>query len=242
MRELFICPSGWKLVGCDSKGNQARGLAHYLGDEEFIDIILNKDVHIYNAGKLIDVLNEMEVEHDFTPETLRPKAKRILYAFLFGASGKKLWSYIFGTPSVQQGNKLKKGFIKAVPGFKDLVDKLEKIYGSTSKNGYGYIPSLAGNRIYVDSFHKLLVYLLQACEKITCATAVMLTMEELERAEIPYVPLIMMHDEEDFMVPEEHSERAKEIGVKSFKEGAELYDITIMGGDGKVGDTWYDIH
>jgi len=242
MRQLFTHPPGWKLIGADSSGNQARGLAHYLGDEEFIDIILNKDVHIYNATKLIGVLDDMGIEHNFTPESFRPKAKRILYAFLFGASGGKLWSYIFGAQDKHKGNKLKKGFLKAVPGFSELIEKLENIYGSTSQSGYGYIPSIAGNRIYVDSFHKLLVYLLQAMEKATCAAALMLAVEKLEEEGIPYRPLIHYHDEIDYATPEEYAERAAEIGAWAFREGPKLFDVTIMDGNAKIGDNWYDIH
>ncbi|MDH5182288.1 MAG: DNA polymerase [Gammaproteobacteria bacterium] len=238
MRALFRSKPGWKCIGCDSKGNQARGLAHYLGDQEFIDVILHGDIHAYNAVKLTEALSKMGVQHTVP----RSAAKRILYAFLFGASGKKLWSYIFGTFNATKGNKLKKEFIKAVPGFEDLNKKLENIYGSTSKFGYGYIPSMVGNRIYVDSFHKLLVYLLQSLEKITCSTAVMLTMQRLEEESIPYIPLIYYHDEEDFMVPEEFAERAAEIGSGAFKDAALLYDIKIMDGDAKIGDSWLDIH
>jgi DNA polymerase-1 len=238
MRSLFSCLPGWKLVGCDSAGNQARGLAHYLGDQTFIDTLLHGDIHQFNADTLTGVLADMGINH-VVPRSV---AKRILYAFLFGASGSKLWSYIFGYFDDKKGKKLKEGFVKAVPGFKMLTEKLEKIYGSTSKNGEGYIPSIAGNRIYVDSFHKLLVYLLQSCEKITCSAAVMLAMENLEKENIPYIPLIFMHDEIDFMVPEEHAERAREIGVNAFREGPKLFGVNIMDGDGKIGDSWYDIH
>ena len=238
MRSLFACKPGWKIVGCDSAGNQARGLAHYLADEKFIDTLLNGDIHQYNADILTAVLKKMGV--DFTVK--RSQAKRVLYAFLFGASGTKLWSYIFSTPDDAKGKKLKDGFLKAVPGFKKLIEKLESIFGKTSQDGDGYIPSIAGNRIYVDSFHKLLVYLLQSAEKASCSAAVMLTMEQLEDEDIPYIPLIMMHDEEDFMVPEEYAERAGQIGKSAFKEGPKLFGIQIMDGDAKIGNNWYEVH
>jgi DNA polymerase-1 len=238
MRSLFVCLPGWKLIGCDSAGNQARGLAHYLGDEKFIDTLLNGDIHQYNADTLTKVLLNMGVVF----QVKRAQAKRILYAFLFGASGGKLWSYIFGNIDDDQGKKLKSGFLKAVPGFKALLEKLENIYGKTSQFGDGYIPSLAGNRIYVDSFHKLLVYLLQSAEKITCASALMLTVETLNKENIPYIPCIFYHDEIDFMVPEEYAERAAQIGKQSFAEGPKLFGVTIMDGGAKIGNNWYDVH
>lgn len=238
MRSLFTCKPGWVLVGCDSAGNQARGLAHYLKDPKFIDTLLNGDIHQYNADILTQVLKSMGIDY----EVKRAQAKRILYAFLFGASGTKLWSYIFGVMDEKNGKKLKAGFLKAVPGFKALIEKLESIYTSTSEYGDGYIYSLAGNKIYVDSFHKLLVYLLQSAEKITCSAALMLTAERLEAEGIPYIPCIFYHDEIDFQVPKEFGERAAEIGKQAFIDGPKLFGVEIMDGDAKIGKNWYEIH
>jgi DNA polymerase-1 len=239
MRELFSCKPGWILIGADSAGNQARGLAHYINDPEFTDTILNGDIHVYNATKLTEVLKE-KLNMDY--EVTRSNAKRILYAFLFGASGGKLWSYIFGNLNDKKGKKLKDGFTDAVPGFTDLLKKLDREFGSSKKKGFGYIRSLAGNRIYVDSFHKLLVYLLQSAEKITCSSALMLAVQKLEEENIPYQPLIFYHDEIDFMVPIEYAERAAEIAASSFKDAPKLYGVEIMDGDAKVGKNWYEIH
>lgn len=279
MRELFGTIPGWSLIGCDSASNQARGLAHFLGNAEFTDTLINGDIHTYNAKILDKVLinlghnwsdfiiksdkaqcktddiwsnygsklewleSQSDSALDAVAAVKRAAAKRILYAFLFGASGKKLWSYIYGTQNSVEGDKLKTGFTKAVPGFAGLMDKLKKIFSSTKKAGYGYIPSLAGNRIYVDSFHKLLVYLLQSTEKITCSAACMLLMERLEAAGIPYIPVLMMHDELDFMVPDAYAEDAALIGRKCFADGPRIFGVTIMdGGVGKIGTNWYEIH
>jgi len=86
------------------------------------------------------------------------------------------------------------------------------------------------------------VYLLQATEKITCSSALMLTMERLEAENIPYMPCIFYHDEIDFQVPEEFAERAAEIGKQAFADGPKLFGINIMSGDAKIGNTWYDVH
>jgi len=238
MRSLFQAKPGWSLIGADSKGNQARGLAHYLGDADFINTLLNGDIHQYNADVLTSVLKSMGINH-IVPRGI---AKRILYAFLFGASGSKLWMYLFGEMKKDQGNKLKRGFLKKVPGFKELLDSLAAIHGKTKKYGRGYIYSLAGNKIYVDSNHKLLVYLLQSCEKITCSTALMLTVKKLKEENIPYSPCIYYHDEIDFMVPDEYADRAAQISREAFAEGPKMYGVQIMDGDSKIGKTWLEIH
>jgi DNA polymerase-1 len=238
MRSLFKCDEGWILVGSDSAGNQARGLAHYLGDKEFIDTLLNGDIHQYNADKLTAVLKSIGVDHTVP----RSDAKRVLYSFLFGAAGAKMWSYLFKTQNQVLGNKLKLGFTKAVPGFADLVKKLNNIYFKTSQLGYGYIPSIAGNRIYVDSSHKLLVYLLQSLEKITCATALRLTAERLTEAKIPYKPCVFYHDELDFQVPLGYEQQAAEIAKQAFIDGPKIFGVEIMDGESKIGKNWYEIH
>jgi DNA polymerase-1 len=239
IRSLFTCSDGHSFIGADSSGNQARGLAHYLKSPEYTDLLLNGDVHSYNAEIATSVLNAMGI----TKTVERAQAKRLLYAFLFGASGKKLWSYIFGTQDPKLGNKFKAGFTKAVPGFENLLKKLDNIYGATKQfSDPGYIIGLGGNRIYVDSFHKLLVYLLQAAEKATCGAAVMLTIQGLEDAKIPYEPFIMYHDEEDFQTPTEYSQQAAAIAKNAFKEGPKLFGVEIMDGEAKIGKDWAECH
>jgi DNA polymerase-1 len=240
MRELFKCSEGTKLVGCDSAGNQARGLAFYLKSEEYTHLLLNEDIHSFNASVLTTIIRETL---KLPIECTRESAKRVLYAFLFGAAGGKLAGYISSSLTDNQGKIIKREFIKAVPGFKFLLDRLNEMYENTKeRGGEGYIRSIAGNRIYVDSPHKLLVYLLQSLEKITCSAACMLLMQYLESEDIPYQPLIMMHDELDFMVPEEYAERAAELGIKAFREGPKLFGVDIMDGSAKIGNNWKEIH
>jgi len=255
-RNLFGSLPGWTLVGCDSVNNQARGLAHYLKNDEYTNELLHGDNHAKNAKILTNILRKMRVRapklyaEDENGEQVwtgkygvsRPQAKRIIYAFLFGAGGGKLWSYIFGSSDDELGATLKEEFIKAVPGFEGLIKKLSIIYNKTKKDGFPNIPSIVGNKIYIDSPHKLLVYLLQCLEKITCACSCMVCMERLIEEEIPFIPLIMYHDEIDFMVPDEYADRASRIGAISFKEGPELVGVSIMDGSAKTGKTWLDIH
>jgi len=238
MRRLFTAKPGWKIIGCDSAGNQARGLAHFLQSEEFIELLLEGDIHQYNADILTAILNEM----GYKVVVERSAAKRALYATLFGASGGKLFGYCMGYQDETDGQHLKKEFLKRIPGFKRLMDRLEKAFGNTKKLGLGYIKGIAGNKIYCDSFHKLLVYLLQSTEKATCSAAVMLFVQEVEKRGIPYIPLIMMHDEFQVMVPNAYAEEGLQIGIEAFREGPKLFGIEIMDGSGSIGDNWLETH
>ena len=86
------------------------------------------------------------------------------------------------------------------------------------------------------------MYLLQAAEKATVSGACFLLMKWLKEEKIPYQPLIMMHDELDFMVPEEYAEKASQLAKLAFKEGPKLFGVTIMDGDSKIGRDWKECH
>ena len=239
IRELFITDPGWTFIGADSKGNQARGLAWSINDPKFTEIILSKDIHQFNADNLTKILRNMGIDKEVT----RSQAKRIFYAILFGASGNKLWLYIFGKGDLKNGKKLKDSFLKAIPGFHELVERLENEYTNNLRTkGKGFITSIVGTPIYVDAKYKLLVYWLQHIEKITCSTALMFIVRDLRKAKIPYKPLIYYHDETDFQVPDKYAEQAKIISEAAFREAPKLYGINIMDGETKIGKTWLECH
>ena len=70
----------------------------------------------------------------------------------------------------------------------------------------------------------------------------MLLMQELKKRKIPYQPLVMYHDEFQFMTPREFAEEALEIGKWAFKEGPKRVGIDIMDGDGSIGANWKETH
>jgi hypothetical protein len=240
MREIFICEDGWDIVGSDSSGNQARGMAFYLDNEEYTDVILNKDIHVYNAANMTKALKQMEIIRVIK----RGESKRIGYAYTFGASGGKLWAYIFDVPDGEKGNQFKKLYTAAVPNFEEFVEYLNNTWRNNKRKtkGYGYIISLSGNRVYAEKRHTLLVYLLQAAEAITCSAALARTVDILEERGIEYRPLIMYHDEFQLMVREKDSKIVAEIAAESFREAPKEFGIEIMDGASNIGKTWYETH
>ena len=241
-RELFTVPEGWLLIGCDSKGNQSRGLAFDIKDEDFTRENVSGDIHQHNANIMTKVLHQMGFVND---EVTRSASKRVYYASLFGASGAKLWSYVKGKTDNELGKRFKDEFIKAIPGFKDFLKRLEAIFAKTrlqSQDGYGYIPSIAGNRVYCESFHKLLVYRLQSTEKVTTAAGLMTAMKMMDAENIPYQPLIYYHDEYQFAIPESYKDRAMEIAEEAMHKGAQLFGIDFMEGEAKAGHNWLETH
>lgn len=137
---------------------------------------------------------------------------------------------------------MKNEFIKRVPGLAELTDKINKIYFKTRQTGWPYILGVDGRRIYCDSAHKALNYLLQSFEAISCKAAVAYHIRKLEEEDIPYNPLIWYHDEHEIEVPEQFAERAKELAIEAYREAGKVFGMMILDGAGKIGDTWYDVH
>lgn len=241
IRSLFIADPGKKIIGADSSGNQFRALCHYLQNPEYTELVLNGDVHQENANVLTSILIELGV-YKGDQKVSRKTAKPFIYAFLFGAGGEKLSLIVLGKRNKTIGNKLKNEFVKRVPGLKALIDRITAIYYSTEQRGKPYIPGADGRRVYCDSPHKALNYLLQDFEAISCKAAVAYIMAKLDAASIEYDPLVWYHDEYQIQVLEEHAELVKEWSVESYRESAKCFGMMILDGAASVGNNWYETH
>jgi DNA polymerase-1 len=234
IRSLFITSPGYKIVGSDSAGNQMRGLLHYLKNPEFTDLVINGDVHSKNAEVLTKVAG--------IPVT-RKQAKTFLYAYLYGAGADKLSLIIFGYKNSEKGKKLKTAFTKNIPGLSELNTKLQdKYHQSKEKYGKPWVPGLDGRRIYIDSLHKSLNYLIQGCEAVTCKAAMVYAMEKLDEAGIPWKPLTWQHDEIQIEVPDNYAEEAARICAESYREAPKTFGVEIMDGESKIGNNWNETH
>lgn len=235
MRSLFVAAPGFRVVGADSAGNQLRGLCHDLNNPEYTHEVVNGDVHTANKNIIAELY----------PPVTRGNAKRFIYAFLFGAGGAKVASDLTGIANAEFGNKIKQVFKERVVGLGPLISRLENEYEDTlAQYGYGRISAIDGRPIFCDSKRKALNYRLQSTEGITCKSAIMHFVRRMN-AEMPGVkwhPLIFMHDEIQFMVEEEHSEEAAKLAKAAFREGPALVGVSIMDGDAKIGNNWYETH
>jgi DNA polymerase-1 len=229
MRQLFITEPGRKIVGSDSSGNQMRALCHYLDNEDFTNEVINGDVHQRNA----DILG-----------VSRPKAKPFLYAFLFGGGAGKLGLILSGVRDAKLGAKMKETFIAGTPGLGALTAKVESVLGVTSAKDakMGYLPAIDGRKIYTDSNHKALNYLLQSCEAVTCKAAVAYMMRKFKEENLDVKPLIFYHDEVQLDASEKDAKRVAEIAAEAFREAPKQYGVMIMDGESLIGDNWYDTH
>ena len=231
MRSLFIADRRDKvMVGCDSSGNQIRALCHYLNNKEVSDHVLNGDIHQHNAD---------------TVGVSRPLAKGLLYATVFGAGFAKLGKMVTGVEDVDKGKEVKNKLYNALPGLKELVEKLNRFFYTTkNKDGLGFIPGLDGRRIFAESSFKCLNYLLQSFEAITVKTAVVNAFKMFKDENIEVDILGLIHDEVQVQTKPENVKRVKEILEYSFGDYiTKKLELNIqMGGDAKHGKSWLDTH
>lgn len=221
IRRLFIAREGYTLVSADSAACQLRLLAHYLKDEEFTHTILEGDIHQKNA----DILG-----------CDRATAKPFIFAFLYGAGGKKLGS-ILGV-SDKEGNRKKKQFLDAMPQLKALIEKVQNIVRKQ-----GYIIGLDDRPIYVESEHKALNYLIQGAEAVVMKYTVIMIDKKLKEANIDFSHLLFYHDEHTVEVRKDQAEKAQAIIQKCFEEAPKQLGVNIMAcGDCKIGSDYYDVH
>ena len=110
-RGLWVVPSGYKLVGVDASGLELRILSHYMNDKEYIDAIINGDIHTTNQN-----LAGLDT---------RDQAKTFIYAFIYGAGDEKLGTIVGGNRS--DGKRLKKDFSEVLQPLQALDNEWEKL-------------------------------------------------------------------------------------------------------------------
>jgi len=220
-RDCWIVPEGRKLVGVDASGLELRMLAHYMGDEEFTNVLLGDDIHTRNqmAAGL---------------ET-RPQAKTFIYAFLYGAGDAKIGSIIGGT--AKDGRTLKQRFLRNTPALEDLRERVGKAAGR------GYLIGLDGRKLWVRSEHSALNTLLQAAGAIVMKKALVLLDDYATQHKIDYKFIGNIHDEIQSEVVTEQAEKYGWLAVECLKASGISFDLRCpLDGEYKVGSTWSETH
>src|SRR5210317_17710 len=220
-RDCWVVPEGRKLVGVDASGLELRMLAHYMGDEEFTDVLLRDDIHTRNqiASGL----------------ATRPQAKTFIYAFLYGAGDAKIGSIVGGT--AKDGNALRTRFLRNTPSLETLRERV----GSASRKGY--LVGLDGRRLWVRSEHSALNTLLQSAGAIIMKKALVLLDDYATQHNIDYKFIGNIHDEIQSEVATEQAEKFGWLAVECIKAAGISFQLRCpLDGEYKVGSTWADTH
>jgi DNA polymerase-1 len=237
-RDLFTCgnPDEFSLVGIDGTGIQNRCLVHHLiktvGEEAvsaFKDLALSGDIHKHNIS-VLGLAN-------------KAAAKKFYYTLMMGGQGARLAAdqAQFGTKmTAAEGKALRDKMIDSIPGFFDLIDRLQDDLERT-----GRITLCDGTPILVSSPHMVIPYLLQGDESRLMKQSLIYVDEEVRRHRLSehVLKVADIHDEWQWKVRNEYVQKFIDLALPCFPRAGDSFDYRIpITGDAKVGKTWAETH
>lgn len=261
MRACFIPREGWKLVGIDGEGLQARILAGYLSRWDAGDYA-NKIVNGSKADKTDEHSSNLQhvpyLKEAFKltgkPFSLaRDGVKRCLYAVLFGAQDPGLGQYVqdalkdaglprAALPNRELGALARQGLFRAIKGF----SKFEAALTEAIKKGYLRGPD--GRRVPIRSKHSKLVFLMQAGESAVMKLAAVLFHFHAAPAAglrhgIDYAYCAHVHDEHQLEARPEVAELVGKTYAQCIVDaGVQLGIKCPLAGSYDIGDNWSSSH
>ena len=227
-RKLFTASPGQIMVAADLSGIELRMLAHYLGrwSSEFGDTLLNGDIHQVNADKV---------------GVTRRAIKTITYAWCYGAGDEKIGHsfdpQLSSAKAKKRGKEIRAAFVAAIPGMSQLLDSIN----IAAKRGW--VKSIDGRKIILDSPHKALNYLLQSGAGVIAKRWLVINQQHIKQLGLCASQLAFIHDELQFECEPRH---AKDLGsslVLSAAEAGEFYKLRVpIEAEAKTGLNWAEVH
>ena len=234
MRSLFIARPGYKMVGWDAEGLEARMEAHYVFpfDPEYAKTIVEgnsadgTDLHTLNWKRL--------------GLKSRDDAKTFKYAITYGARPTKIAEQL--GVSVVQATEWYESFWATNAGLSEFVAYLQKEWASLHRK---YIVGLDGRLITTRKEHALLNSKLQGGGAVVMKHSMIIADKLISKefsSEVAH-GLIRYHDEEQWEVQTEFAERVGELGVRSVIEAGRYLKLNVpMDASYKVGNNWAETH
>ena len=228
-RELFIPTKGLVLCGADLSGIELRMLSHYLArwdSGRYADILLNGDIHQTNADKI---------------GISRKLVKTVTYAMLYGAGDEKIGhSYdkqLSSAAAKRKGKEIRAAYVEAIEGLGDLLEAIKK---AAEK---GFVKSIDGRKITVDSPHKALNYLLQSGAGVIAKRWMVINQEHMKELQLCASQLAFVHDELQFEVDPSHAQDLCSSLVLSAAEAGEYYNMRVrIDAEATTGNNWSETH
>ena len=233
-RQLFGPGSGMRQAAADASGLELRMLGHYLSYFDggaFADVVVNGDIHQQNADRV---------------GCTRREVKTLTYAFIYGASDKKIGTSLdkslSETDAKKLGKKIRAKFLAAIPGLEGLLDAIGRRAESDIIVGLDGRPiKLQGKK------HAALNYLLQSAGAIVCKRWNVILYDWFQQQgyvwDVDYQWLGWIHDEIQLAVKPHLTKDVKFALEWSIVQAGEYYDLKVpLAGEAKDGDSWADCH
>jgi DNA polymerase I-like protein with 3'-5' exonuclease and polymerase domains len=216
------------MVGADLAGIELRMLGHYLGrwSESFADTLLNGDIHQQNADRV---------------GVSRRQIKTITYAFIYGAGDAKIGhsydSSLNDRNAKSKGKEIRSAFVSAIDGLAELLEAIKK---ASEK---GFVRSIDGRKILLDSPHKALNYLLQSGAGTVAKRWMLINQQTIESTKLCCAQLAFVHDELQFECHPDHADDLSASLVYSAAASGEYYKLRVpIAAEAKQGKNWAEVH
>jgi len=220
-RSCWTVPKGYKLVGIDASGLELRLLAHYMADEDYVNEIINGDIHTANQ--------------QFAGLKSRDEAKTFIYALIYGAGDEKIGSIIKGNRA--DGKRLRERFLTGLPTLRTLKERVDR---AAEK---GYLKGLDGRKILLRHKHAALNTLLQGGGAIAMKKALVILENNIRLNTLDAKFVANIHDEWQIQVLENQADFVGRLGVEAIEKAGQHYNMRCpLTGEYKIGDSWYETH
>lgn len=221
-RECWTVPEGYKLVGIDASGLELRVLAHYMKNKEYVNEIINGDIHSTNQS--------------LAGLGSRSQAKTFIYALIYGAGDAKIGSVVGG--NAKAGATLRSSFIRNLPSLGNLTTAVERA-AQTRK----YVKALDGRVIHIRKVYSALNTLLQGGGAVIMKTALVLLYNKIKELDLDAKFVANIHDEWQIEVREDQAETVGKLGVEAIQDTATLLNLNCpLDGEYKIGENWSETH
>jgi DNA polymerase III epsilon subunit-like protein len=220
-RACWTVPDGYKLVGVDASGLELRMLAHYMADEEYINEIINGDIHTANQT--------------FAGLKSRDEAKTFIYALIYGAGDEKIGSIIKGSRA--DGKLLRERFLSSLPALATLKNRVD--IAAEKK----FLKGLDGRKIFLRHKHAALNTLLQGAGAILMKKGLVILDKRLRQSNLDFKFVGNIHDEWQIEVRACQANRVGQLAVESLIDAGKYYNLRCpMDGEYKIGENWSETH
>jgi DNA polymerase-1 len=238
IRRGFIPAEGMRFVAADYSQIELRILAHYSGDEAFVEAFrAGVDIHRQTAALIFGV-----PAGEVTRE-MRDRAKTVNFAVIYGigpfALGQKLGM------STAEAKEFIEAYFQRFPGVRRYLDEQMEKARQT-----GYVETLTGRRRYIPEINARNFNIRSFGERAatnapiqgTAADLIKIAMiriqADLEARNDGTKMLLQVHDELLFEVPAERTEEIREL-VRDRMENAAVLDVPLRV-EGGVGTSWIE--
>ena len=170
----------------------------------------------------------------------RKLVKTVTYAFLYGAGNQKIGlSYapmLSPEKAKKKGEEIRKAYMHAIPGLKDLVMDVTKKVNSGNP-----LRAIDGRYLSVNKGHKGLNFLLQGSAAVIAKRWILITNECLNG--VTHHRYAFVHDEQVLGAPPSSAEDVARVCKCSALEAGETYILRLpIQADANIGNNWAEVH